>query len=416
MVAVAQAELNANSGGGGTRVLALDALRGVAVAGIALMNVIAFSMPGAAYVNPGAYGGTGPVETALWSFVFVLVEDKFRALFAMLFGAGVAILLGKGGNHPWRGHAARMAVLFAIGWLHSLLLANNDILRVYAVGGLLLPFVTGLRPRTLLWLAAMIVAAQLVVSGYVAWGWLEYWYRIQTGAVTDPAPLIPAQQRFGADADVIAASLERGREAFAERMDRRMSDLLSPITAVMSGLPSSLAAMLVGMAFWKNGLLHGEWQAARMKALAVRMVAVTFPVLIAMAAMIIASGFDPVATASIVLVWSAPFDLLLAIGWAALAMLVFMRGGAIVRLWADVGRLALTNYLLTSLVFAALFASWGLGLFGDVGRAAAYVISVLPIAIMLFLSPLWLRRFRQGPAEWAWRSLSQAKALPLRLP
>ena len=64
----------------GERIIALDALRGVAVAGIVPMNVIAFAMPAAAYINPRSYGGDGWLDTALWAISFVLVEDKFRTL------------------------------------------------------------------------------------------------------------------------------------------------------------------------------------------------------------------------------------------------------------------------------------------------------------------------------------------------
>lgn len=409
----ADTSLTVSSSPAGGRVTALDALRGLAVAGIALMNVIAFSMPAAAYVNPRSYGGTGPLETALWALVFVAVEDKFRAIFAMLFGAGVAILLGKQLQGRLRGHYLRMAVLFAIGWLHSVLLANNDILRVYAVAGLVLPFVIQWRARTLFWLAAAIVAGQLAVSGYVAWGWLDYWYRLQTGVVTDLAPLAPAEMRFGTDPAMIADALDRGREAFSARIHRRLSDIWPPIMAVMSGLPSSLAAMFVGIGLWKSGLLAGSWTSRRTMRLFWWMAGLALPVLTVMATGIIASGFDAVVTASVALVWSAPFDLLLAIGWAALGMAAFQAGGTLTRLWASAGRLALTNYLLTSLIFASLFASWGLGLFGEIGRVTAYGLCALPVAAMLIGSPLWLGAFRQGPAEWAWRSIAQGKPLPL---
>ena len=401
-------------GEGTQRVPALDALRGLAVAGIALMNVIAFSMPAAAYVNPRSFGGTGALETALWALVFVLVEDKFRALFAIMFGAGVAILFGKQDSGGWKGHIARMAVLFAIGWLHALLLANNDILRVYAIGGLLLPLVLRLRVKTLVFLAAAIMAAQLAVSGYVAWGWLEYWYRYTSGLTDNYAPLLPAEQRFGADPDVLARALELGDESFAARMERRLSDLISPIAAVMSGLPSSLAAMLLGIAMWKNGILSGAWAASRLLRAGWRLAAIALPALALMAGLAIWSGFDAVVTASIVLVWSAPFDMVLGGAWAMLAMALFSRGGAFTRALAAAGRMALTNYLLTSLIFAAMFANWGLGLFGEVGRAPAYVLALLPIAVMLIISPLWLQHFRQGPLEWLWRSIAGWRFLPFR--
>ena len=139
--------------------------------------------------------------------------------------------------------------------------------------------------------------------------------------------------------------------------------------------------------------------------------------LIVLALWSILSGFDAIVTAANAIVWSAPFDIVLGVGYAALAMALF--GGAlkdrgVTRLFAAAGRLALTNYLATSLIFAALFASWGLGLFGAVSRAEALVLALNPIAAMLLWSGPWLARFRQGPVEWLWRSLASFTWLPLR--
>jgi uncharacterized protein len=391
---------------GRSRITALDALRGVAVAGIVPMNVIAFAMPAAAYINPRAYGGTGPVDTLLWGLSFLLVEDKFRALFAMLFGAGIVILIERG---TLRGHYARMATLGVIAIGHAVLLANNDVLRSYALAGLVLPLALRWRVRTLLLAAGALMAGQLLVSGYVAAGWLRYWYAFASGMPVDPAPFAEVERRFGADAQVIAASIAQAQESFAERLARRSVDWQVQAVAVLAALPSTLAAMLVGMALWRNGLLAGEWSATRALRLGWRCAAFTVPPLLAMALWSRVSGFDPIVTAFNALVLSAPFDLLLGVGYAAWAMALL---GAATR-WAAVGRMALTNYLATSLIFASLFAAWGLGLFGEVGRAEALALSLIPIAAMLIWSPIWLARFRQGPAEWLWRSLAAAKPLPL---
>ena len=198
-----------------SRVLSLDALRGVAIIGIAAMNVLVFAMPAAAYVNPRAWGGTGPVETALWALVFLVIEDKFRNLFAMLFGAGVAILLARAKTRPLAGHFARMAVLFAIGFAHATLLANNDILRLYAVTGLILPLFVRFEARTLLGIAAVLVVGQLLISGWYAWPWLEYWWGWHSGAISEAGPLVRAERAFGADPATLSAALERGRETFS---------------------------------------------------------------------------------------------------------------------------------------------------------------------------------------------------------
>ncbi|NNC47723.1 MAG: DUF418 domain-containing protein, partial [Sphingomonas sp.] len=120
------------------RLTELDALRGLAVLAIAWMNVLIFAMPAQAYFNPMAWGGQSGLDILAWAASFIFVEDKFRILFAMLFGAGCIMLLDRGGAHRWRAHYARMAALFAIGWLHATLLASNDILRAYALAGMAL--------------------------------------------------------------------------------------------------------------------------------------------------------------------------------------------------------------------------------------------------------------------------------------
>ena len=100
-------------------------------------------------------------------------------------------------------------------------------------------------------------------------------------------------------------------------------------------------------------------------------------------------------------------DTLLAVSYAALAMAFFTPAGLATRLLASVGRLSLTNYLMSSVILAAIFAAWGLGLFGKVGRAEAFAISFVPIAAMLSWSPAWIARFGQGPFERFWRSASR---------
>jgi uncharacterized protein len=383
------------------RIPELDALRGVAVIGIVLMNVFAFAMPGAAYYNPRAYGGDGPLELAAWAISFVLVEDKFRNLFAMMFGAGVAILLERGSAYPLRGHYARMAVLLAIGWLHALLLSSSDVLRLYAICGLALPLVRTWPARRLWFASAALMVVYLGVAGWIAGLWLS----------AGPSAWGPAEMAFGADPEAIARGLELGREMLAERIARRI-DPLTGVSALVVVLPTTLAAMLAGIALWRSRLLASEWPRERLLRLAGTCALVSVPPLAAMAVWAIEAGLPGVVIGVNALVFSAPFDLILAIGWAALAMALFARHapGAL----AAVGRMALTNYLATSVVLGLFCASWGLGLFGSVDRFGAYELALVPIVLMLLWSPWWLARVRQGPAEWLWRSLAQGKALPFK--
>lgn len=387
------------------RIAALDGLRGVAVAGIVPMNVIAFAMPAAAYVNPRAYGLESGLDAALWALSFILIEDKFRTLFAMLFGAGVVMVLERATAAPLRDHYARMAALMVIALAHAVLLANNDVLRSYAIAGLLLPLAARWPLRRLLIGAALLIAGQMLVSIWWAWDWLRVWFD-----GTNQAALAQAEQLFGADAQGIAGALERGQESFGQRIERRLGDPMVQLRAVLASIPSTLAAMLVGIALWRNGLLAGKWERARLLRLAWTLALVTLPLLAAMAGWTAASGYSTIIAAFNALVLSAPFDMLLGIAYAAAAMAIF-RGGQWSARWAAAGRMALTNYLLTSVIMAAFFANWGMGLFGEGSRSEALALALVPVAGMLWWSPLWLARFKRGPAEWLWRSMAAGRPL-----
>ncbi|MEQ8772363.1 MAG: DUF418 domain-containing protein, partial [Erythrobacter sp.] len=196
------------------RIPQLDALRGIAVIGIVWMNVHVFALPIQAYYNPLAWGGEGAVDRLVWAASFVFVEDKFRTLFAMLFGAGCVILLDRGraasgAARAWRAHYARMAVLFAIGLVHAVLLANNDILRAYALAGCALPLLAPLAPRALVAVAIGLMALHVGVGIATFGGALYDWH---TGRLASDASFF-MERNFGTDPAAVSYMLERGREA-----------------------------------------------------------------------------------------------------------------------------------------------------------------------------------------------------------
>ncbi|MFO6446791.1 DUF418 domain-containing protein [Erythrobacter sp. NE805] len=381
------------------RILALDALRGIAVIGIVAMNVISFSMPGPAYYNPLAYGGVGPADYWVWLASFVFVEDKFRTLFAMLFGTGCLILVERAGESPWRAHYARMAVLFAIGLVHSTLLASNDVLRAYAMAGLFLPLLARLSSQALLSVALGLVCVHLAL-GLIALGpafWMFHVKHLEADA------LLWANRQFGADSAAIAALLEQGREGLGERVVRRVAGIPSQLGTLVAALPLNLAAIALGMGLWRSGMLKGEWRTFRLQRLAGITALVALPALLLLAAWLVSEGFPGALAGLVALVLSAPFDMLLALAYAALAMAFLSNDSGLARRLAMVGRLSLSNYLMTSIVLSAIFASWGLGLFGEVTRWQAVALGLVPVAGMLLWSPPWVARFGQGPFERLWR-------------
>jgi|TARA_R100000049_G_C1953134_1_gene102831 uncharacterized protein len=392
------------------RVVALDALRGIAVAGIALMNVYIYALPPVAYFNPAAAGSQSAFDWIVWAVSFVLVEDKFRSLFAMLFGAGVAILIERAGKvrraHPLRDHALRMLVLFAIGTAHATLLANNDVLRLYAMAGLFVPMFLRLNARSLIVAGSILMVLHVIGGTLIAYQWL-------TAEPGTQQALLP-EWAFGANPDALRYGQAIGTESFAERLARRFAGFGQALETQIPGIPSALGTMLVGAGLWRSGVLRGEWPRARCLSLARRLVLLALPPLVLMMLVDVWTGFSGAVVGPVSLFWSLPFDLLLAVAYAALVMALFSdRDSGLRRILAATGRLSLTNYLLTSLVFALMFNSWGLGLYGTLSRGGAFALALVPIVLMMLWSPLWLMRFRQGPFEWLWRGLAGGRFGPI---
>jgi uncharacterized protein len=383
-----------------SRIIELDALRGLAVIGIVLMNVYAFALPAQAYYNPAAWGMETQLDRLAWTASFVFVEDKFRTLFAILFGAGCLILIERSGEKPWRAHFARVGVLFLIGIAHSILLASNDILRVYALCGLALPLLAHLSHRALYAIAIGLVAVH-VGGGIVAFGGAVVdFYAGRTG--TDAA--LFAERNFGSNEPAIRAALEQGREGLVERVVRRAAEMPQQLRVLLLAVPLNLAGIALGMAMWKDRMLAREWRTFRLQRLAAICAVIAVPALLVLANWTATNGFPGALAGAAGLVLSAPFDTLLGLAYAALGIAFLTSGGAITQALSKVGRMALTNYLLSSLVLAALFASWGVGLFGELSRSTALALGFVPIAAMLIWSPLWLSQFSQGPFERLWRA------------
>ncbi|MEE4317006.1 MAG: DUF418 domain-containing protein [Erythrobacter sp.] len=386
------------------RILALDALRGIAVIGIVGMNVHAFALPGPAYYNPLSYGAVDAADYRVWLASFIFIEDKFRTLFAMLFGAGCLILIERGGERPWRAHYARMIVLFAIGLVHATLLASNDILRAYALAGLALPLLAGLSARALVTVGLGLLMVHLAL-GLTAFGSVLVDFHVKHSGSD---ALLWAERQFGRDPAAIAALLEQGREGFAERVVRRSLGIPAQLATLFASLPLNLAAVALGMGLWKGGMLKGEWRTFHLQRLAAGCALAALPVLLGLAGWLVVQGFPAALVGPVALVISAPFDTLLGMAYAALAMAFLARDSALTRRLAAVGRLSLTNYLMTSVILAAIFASWGLGLFGEVTRWQALVLGLVPVVAMLAWSPAWVARLGQGPFERLWRAGAKA--------
>ena len=393
------------------RYLSLDALRGLAVMGILLMNAVAFGMPQAAYVDPSAWGHDRLADRILWFVDFVLIEAKMRGLFSLLFGASMTLIVDRAISRGQDGAAIqfrRLAWLLIFGLVHHLFVWEGDILVQYAVvGAVALPFVAKPQPALLRWAVGLLAASTLMHAATISLS--------VAAQSTDPAAP-SCEQRGGPDpADLQEVS--GYREGYAAILGRRADDIVPEITSELFAFGAeTLGLMILGILLLRNGFLTGGWDDSAYRRWAARAYLVGLPPSVALAAWGWASGFDATVLFGIHFAWAEPFKYAVLIGHAALGLLVIRRvaGSAPVRRVAAVGRMAFSNYLGTSLVMTTLFYGYGAGLFGRLGRVELTLVVLAVWALMLLWSKPWLDRFRYGPLEWLWRSLARGRVEPLR--
>ncbi len=404
----------------GDRIATLDVVRGVAVMGILIMNIVAFGMPETAYLNPRAYGGDSGVDLGVYLFNFVFFDGKMRGLFSFLFGASTLLVIERAearGANAARVHFARMAWLLVFGLLHLYLLWSGDILNHYAQIGMILFWFRNWRPRSLVIAGVILLALQSIL-----FAGLPVSVAVAEANASRPNATAKAIERlqnqensFGKPAATeLAKELKAYRGNYADIIARLGKDGPAPVIGLLTlfGM-ETLAYMMMGMAMLKTGMLRGEWPVDRYRRWLLIGFGIGIPAYCAIAWYLVAARFTAFAVTLGVIALSTPFRPLMIMGWASLiALLARMRGPLIERIGAA-GRMAFTNYLMTTIVCTTVFNGYGFGLYGYLSRAQLYLVIFGMWALMLLWSKPWLDRFRYGPFEWVWRSLSRGAFQPM---
>lgn len=403
------------------RIVTLDVIRGVAVMGILVMNIVSFGMPETAYLNPRAYGGDTGADLVVYLVNFVLFDGKMRGLFSFLFGASALLVIERAearGTSAARIHYARMGWLFVFGVLHLYLIWAGDILNHYALIGMVLFFFRRLRARVLIGIAIGFIAIEsLLITALPAFVAQTELAASKPGA---SAAVIKRRQSFEnsfgkPEPKTIAAQLKGYRGDFGDALRERSAAGIAPIvgTVVIVGF-ETLAYMLLGMAMLKLGMLSGDWPVSRYRRWMLIGFGVGIPVYMALAWYLVDAGFTAFSVTLGVLALSVPFRPLMIMGWASLIALVARSRNALVDRIGAAGRMAFTNYLMTSICCSTFFNGYGLGFFGYLGRAQLYLVVFAMWGLMLAWSKPWLARYRYGPFEWLWRSLARGALQPMR--
>lgn len=406
----------------GGRIAVLDAIRGVAILGIVLMNVPwqAASIP-AMLDDVRAIGWT-PADRATWIALDVLVEGTQRCLLELLFGAGVLLLGERLG--AWA-YIRRTLLLFAIGLVDIfVLLWTGDILAAYALAGLIVFPLRRLETRKLvalglvfaLWSASYGAAAYSGQQAYDATVAAAEGGRGSPRARQAIAASEARQERADREAAEMAVREKRahagGLAAYAGwywwlwvRLDLR--DLL-----LVETVAEAAATMLLGMALLRTGVLQGERSARFYLAALTGCYGIGLSWRI-VAAMEVAGGGEGAQIGWIV---AEPARLLVGCGHLCAIHLAWRSawGRRLLQPFAAAGRTALSLYLLAQAIgLHMLFAPYGLGLWGRYGWRGMSAIAVAEMALLLLVANLWSRRFGLGPVEWLWRSAAEGRLLRL---
>lgn len=397
------------------RIEAMDVLRGFALLGILLVNILFFSGPMQETIMRPWRESPQPW---LQGAVTWLVQGKFYCLFSFLFGMGFAVQIARleaRGGQVAGVYARRLAVLLGFGLLHGLLVWMGDILAIYAATGFLLLAFRRRKPRTLLVWAACLLALGILL-------WLCLWLLVTLVASVPAAAAEFAKAEAAQKAEIarrLAESLQAyGKGPYALLFQVRARELLFNYGMTLMFLPQILAMFLLGAWAGRKGVLRDpEANATLLRRTALW----GLPLGLAANAYYAWSlghampgpqnpgGFLGYA----VYYLGAP---VLSLGYAATLLLALRRPALerLLRPLAAPGRMALSSYLTHSLVFTTLFYFYGLGLFHRLALPWAYALALLLYALQIPASQAWLARFAMGPAEWLWRTFTYGAAPPFR--
>jgi uncharacterized protein len=394
------------------RIEILDVLRGLAICGILVGNMQWFSGYG---MMPAALARQSPfIDQVTHFLVHVFVEGKFYSIFSFLFGFGFALQIARAeerGDVKASLFKRRLFWLLVIGLLHAYLLWAGDILSIYAVMGfLLITFRKKTNGALLKWAFVLLVVPILTyILLYVLF-----------------VAFVPPDAVAKLDAAQIGFWNETVRKVQQSNYLQIITDfnlkyIVGRYATVIfeMRLPKLLAMFLLGSYAYRRGFFQNLPSHRPF----IRRVLVYGLILglignIAFAAFAGAEAVLPPSPAGIVGVITYAFGVpALALGLIALVAMLWQKAGwrRLLAWLAPVGRMALTNYLLQTVICVLMFYGYGFGLFGRVGATKATLIALTIFLFQILMSALWLKYFSYGPMEWIWRQLTYRRRLSLRL-
>ena len=426
------------------RIVSLDIIRGAAVLGILLMNILMFGKftQDQTVWEELFVKASGP---NFWTYeiITVLFEGKMRALFCMLFGAGIMLFIQqkqkKDGKSPWRLFYFRMFWLVLFGVMHAhLLLWMGDILYFYGLFGMVVFLFRNMQPKFKA-LGVPIVIIIGVILGQLYYSNIRNTYLSHLDALEakeSGIELSEEQTQALEDWEKFRKENLPNTEETAAKING-MQGSYKEVAAIVRPeafkfqtkylvfiIGDNVALMLLGMALLQWGFFAGTWSRRNYRLVMLLGFGIGLPVVI------FGEWYSVTRVPTLELAFqhmkSHPFDwsgiiyqvqrMFLALGHAAMLMLVIKSGFGswLMRSLRAVGQTAFTNYIAQTVICTLIFFGYGFGLFNRLELYQLYFVVLGVWILEMTVSPIWLKRFRFGPLEWLWRSLTYWKVMPFR--
>ncbi|KKC24399.1 DUF418 domain-containing protein [Sphingomonas sp. SRS2] len=365
------------------RIRSIDALRGVALCGILLINI--FDMGGPiAMDRPLTLPTSGDPDWQVWTVTQIFIAGTMRGLFSMLFGIGLLIFIGDGRARAGL-YLRRLVLLLLFGVIDStLLLWPGDILVIYALAGVAVLILHRLKPAQLASAAVVILLLLSAWAAHEAWG------------------LSPGDTVYSPEMMAREGAARLG--TYWQSLDymTRVSRTWTLNVVSFRWIGDAAAFMLIGMLLYRKGVFDASFDLAALRSMLRYGYTIGLGFRLLHTGLILANDGAPTPLSALI---DQPGRLAMTLGHVGLFLLLWRQGAwpwVMARL-ATMGRMALTLYLGQSLIAAWVFSGFGLGLWDRLSWPQLWLLAAAILVVQAAFSAFWFHAFRFGPAEWLWR-------------
>ena len=385
----------------------IDIIRGVALLGILIMNIQSFSMITAAYNNPLSFGDFSGLNKIAYYFSHIFADQKFMTIFSILFGASIYLSTKRNESKELSKviiHYRRMAILACFGLLHLFCLWYGDILFAYAILGML-AYLARNKTAKFMTVTAFILLIINAAIFYVLATLIPYMSDIDIQILE--VNWIPSKE-------VMETEIVANQSSWIAQTSHRTNMAIEMLFSGLFYYCRVLALMLIGMVMIKLNFFEERFDNKSLVTQASFCLFFGILLIISRLQSNLLNNFPISSMFAQENYWGS-----MLVGYAYICLImVFCRLKLFIRTkacLANVGRLALTNYLAQTFICTFIFYGWGLGKFGTFERKEQLLLVLCIWIFQILFSILWMKKFRLGPFEWLWRSLTHGSLQKLKI-